>query len=31
VYFMPPYCISESETAWALEQIDVLLRRLPLW
>jgi adenosylmethionine---8-amino-7-oxononanoate aminotransferase len=31
VYFMPPYCISESETAWALGQIDVLLRRLPLW
>ena len=25
VYFMPPYCITESETAWALEQIaDVL-------
>ncbi|MGH9648030.1 MAG: adenosylmethionine--8-amino-7-oxononanoate transaminase [Bryobacteraceae bacterium] len=21
VYFMPPYCITESETAWALEQI----------
>lgn len=21
VYFMPPYCITEAETAWALEQI----------
>lgn len=21
VYFMPPYCITESETAWALDQI----------
>jgi adenosylmethionine-8-amino-7-oxononanoate aminotransferase len=31
VYFMPPYCISESDTAWALEQIDAVLRRLPLW
>ena len=25
VYFMPPYCISESETAWALEQIAGVL------
>ena len=25
VYFMPPYCISESETAWALDQIAVVL------
>jgi adenosylmethionine-8-amino-7-oxononanoate aminotransferase len=25
VYFMPPYCITESETAWALEQITGLL------
>ena len=25
VYFMPPYCISESETAWALEQIGAVL------
>jgi len=25
VYFMPPYCISESETAWALEQIAAVL------
>jgi len=26
VYFMPPYCITESETAWALEQIVDVLR-----
>ena len=26
VYFMPPYCITESETAWALEQIATVLR-----
>jgi adenosylmethionine---8-amino-7-oxononanoate aminotransferase len=26
VYFMPPYCITESETAWALEQIVEVLR-----
>ena len=25
VYFMPPYCITEAETAWALEQIAVVL------
>ena len=25
VYFMPPYCITESETAWALEQIANVL------
>jgi adenosylmethionine-8-amino-7-oxononanoate aminotransferase len=25
VYFMPPYCIAESETAWALEQIASVL------
>ena len=25
VYFMPPYCITESETAWALEQIVAVL------
>jgi adenosylmethionine---8-amino-7-oxononanoate aminotransferase len=25
VYFMPPYCITESETAWALEQIVSVL------
>jgi adenosylmethionine---8-amino-7-oxononanoate aminotransferase len=25
VYFMPPYCITESETAWALEQISGVL------
>ncbi|HEY2843153.1 MAG TPA: adenosylmethionine--8-amino-7-oxononanoate transaminase [Bryobacteraceae bacterium] len=31
VYFMPPYCISESDTAWALEQIGAVLRILPLW
>jgi adenosylmethionine---8-amino-7-oxononanoate aminotransferase len=31
VYFMPPYCISESETAWALDQIAAVLRQLPLW
>jgi len=26
VYFMPPYCITESETAWVLEQIVDVLR-----
>ena len=26
VYFMPPYCITEAETAWALEQIVGVLR-----
>ena len=26
VYFMPPYCITESETAWALDQIAAVLR-----
>jgi len=31
VYCMPPYCISESETAWALDQIAAVLRQLPLW
>jgi adenosylmethionine-8-amino-7-oxononanoate aminotransferase len=25
VYFMPPYCITESETSWALEQITAVL------
>jgi len=25
-YFMPPYCITESETAWALDQIAAVLR-----
>jgi adenosylmethionine-8-amino-7-oxononanoate aminotransferase len=25
VYFMPPYCITEAETAWALEQIGGVL------
>jgi len=30
VYFMPPYCITESETEWALEQIAATLRT-PLW
>jgi adenosylmethionine-8-amino-7-oxononanoate aminotransferase len=25
VYFMPPYCITESETEWALEQIVAVL------
>jgi len=25
VYFMPPYCITESETAWALDQIISVL------
>ena len=25
VYFMPPYCITESETAWALKQIAGVL------
>src|SRR6185503_6850702 len=28
VYFMPPYCISESETAWELEEIGAVLRLL---
>jgi adenosylmethionine-8-amino-7-oxononanoate aminotransferase len=31
LYFMPPYCISESETAWALEQIVAVLRGPSLW
>ena len=31
VYFMPPYCISESETAWALEEIGAVLRLLRVW
>jgi len=32
VYFMPPYCISESETAWALEQITNVFRLdAPVW
>ena len=31
LYFMPPYCISESETAWALDQIAAVLRLLRLW
>lgn len=31
VYFMPPYCISESETAWALDQIAAVLRVPSLW
>jgi len=26
VYFMPPYCITESEAAWALEQIVTVLK-----
>lgn len=26
VYFMPPYCITESEAAWALDQIAAVLR-----
>jgi adenosylmethionine-8-amino-7-oxononanoate aminotransferase len=26
VYFMPPYCIAESEAAWALDQIAAVLR-----
>jgi adenosylmethionine-8-amino-7-oxononanoate aminotransferase len=25
VYFMPPYCITEAETAWALKQIAGVL------
>ncbi|MCU1335214.1 MAG: adenosylmethionine-8-amino-7-oxononanoate aminotransferase [Bryobacterales bacterium] len=25
VYFMPPYCITESEAAWAIEQIAAVL------
>jgi adenosylmethionine-8-amino-7-oxononanoate aminotransferase len=32
VYFMPPYCISEAETAWALEQItNVFQDDMPMW
>jgi adenosylmethionine-8-amino-7-oxononanoate aminotransferase len=26
VYFMPPYCITESETSWALEQFAAVLK-----
>jgi adenosylmethionine-8-amino-7-oxononanoate aminotransferase len=26
VYFMPPYCITDSEAAWALDQIAAVLR-----
>jgi adenosylmethionine-8-amino-7-oxononanoate aminotransferase len=29
VYFMPPYCITESEAAWALEQITAVLNSMP--
>jgi adenosylmethionine-8-amino-7-oxononanoate aminotransferase len=29
VYFMPPYCITESETAWALDQITEVLKSTP--
>jgi adenosylmethionine-8-amino-7-oxononanoate aminotransferase len=29
VYFMPPYCITEAETAWALEQIASTLCARP--
>lgn len=28
VYFMPPYVITEAETAWAIEQIRAVLRRV---
>jgi adenosylmethionine-8-amino-7-oxononanoate aminotransferase len=28
-YFVPPYVISEEETAWALEQIRAVLGELP--
>ncbi len=28
VYFMPPYVVTESETAWALEQIGDVIRNL---
>ena len=28
VYFMPPYCITEAETAWALDQIAAVLGTL---
>ena len=31
VYFMPPYCITESETSWALDQITAVLRAPSLW
>lgn len=29
VYFMPPYCITESETEWALTQIHEVINSLP--
>lgn len=29
LYFMPPYCITEQETRWALEQIAEVLSDLP--
>lgn len=29
VYFMPPYCITESETEWALAQIREVIHSLP--
>lgn len=29
VYFMPPYCITESETEWALAQIREVINSLP--
>ncbi|HEV2198292.1 MAG TPA: adenosylmethionine--8-amino-7-oxononanoate transaminase [Bryobacteraceae bacterium] len=28
VYFMPPYVITEAETAWAIEQLGAVLRRV---
>jgi adenosylmethionine-8-amino-7-oxononanoate aminotransferase len=32
IYFMPPYCISESETEWALDRITNVFRHdMPLW
>jgi adenosylmethionine-8-amino-7-oxononanoate aminotransferase len=29
VYFMPPYCITESETDWVLTQIHEVINSLP--
>ena len=30
VYFMPPYVISEADTAWALEKIAAVLKTIPV-
>ena len=31
LYFMPPYVITEEETAWAIEQIAEVLQGVPQW